>query len=99
MHYHYTVITLFAPILPLNHEKMKKKKTYLRELRDKKVFERYLYWSEKERMRFDDVLRRLSEKEFFLTEDYIIAIIKKEKARSEAEGLDIPRQRYLSIAL
>lgn len=78
---------------------MKKKKTYLRELRDKKVFERYLYWSEKERMRFDDVLRRLSEKEFFLTEDYIIAIIKKEKARSEAEGLDIPRQRYLSIAL
>ena len=99
MHYHYTIIALFAPILPLNHEKMKKKKTYLRELRDKKVFERYLYWTEKERMRFDDVLRRLSEKEFFLTEDYIIAIIKKEKARSEAEGLDIPRQRYLSIAL
>ena len=83
----------------LNRKKMKKKKTYLREKRDKRVFERYLYWTEQQRMRFDDTIRRLSEEEFFLTEDYILAIIKKEKARNEAEGLDIPRHRYLSVAL
>ena len=78
---------------------MKKKKTYLREKRDKRVFERYLYWTEQQRLRFDDTIRRLSEQEFFLTEDYILAIIKKEKAKNEAEGLDIPRHRYFSVAL
>ena len=77
-----------------------KKKTYLREQRDKKVFERYIYWTEQQRLRFDDTIKKLSEQEFFLTEDYILQIIRKEKARNEAEGrLDIPRHRYLSIGL
>ena len=95
VHYHFTFCAISTP----NRKKMKKKKTYLREKRDKRVFERYLYWTEQQRLRFDDTIRRLSEQEFFLTEDYILAIIKKEKAKNEAEGLDIPRHRYLSVAL
>lgn len=100
---HNTASTLpfhfLRPFYPLNRKKMIKKKTYLREKRDKRVFERYMYWTEQQRMRFDDTIRRLSEDEFFLTEDYIIQIIRKEKARNEAEGLDIPRHRYLSLGL
>ena len=31
------------------------------ELRDQKLFDRYVYWTEERRVRFDDVIRILSE--------------------------------------
>lgn len=40
--------------------------------------ERYLYWTEVKRLRFDDTLKILSEKEFFISEERILAIIRKE---------------------
>jgi len=45
------------------------------ELRNKKLIERYYYWTEIKRRRFDDVLQILSRSEFFLAEKTILNII------------------------
>ena len=34
--------------------------------RDRKLFERFYYWSEVKRLRFDDTIAKLSNEEFFL---------------------------------
>ena len=44
---------------------------------DEQLCRRYYYWTEKERIRFDDALRILSEKEFFISEERIMAIIRR----------------------
>ncbi len=46
------------------------------ERRDHKLLLRYHYWTEVERLRFDDVLRVLSQDEFFLSEERILKIIR-----------------------
>lgn len=51
-------------------------------LRDAALCRRYYYWTEKQRLRFDDALRILSEREFFISEDRIMAIIRR-KYREE----------------
>lgn len=44
--------------------------------RDEQLCRRYYYWTEKQRLRFDDALRILSEQEFFISEERIMAIIR-----------------------
>ncbi len=44
--------------------------------RDEKLIRRYHYWTEVERLRFDDALRILSEDEFFISESLIMRIIR-----------------------
>lgn len=51
-------------------------KTFI-ERRDEALLRRYYYWTEVERLRFDDALRILSLQEFFLSEERIMAIIRK----------------------
>ena len=46
-------------------------------LRDEALCRRYYYWTERQRLRFDDALRILSEREFFISEDRIMAIIRR----------------------
>ena len=46
-------------------------------LRDETLIRRYYYWTEIQRRRFDDALKILSEKEFFLSESRIMAIIRQ----------------------
>lgn len=55
-------------------------------MRDKKLLERYLYWYELHKVRHDEVLRILSEEEFFLSPSRIWAIIGDmgKSARDEA---------------
>ena len=53
-------------------------------LRDEALCRRYYYWTEVQRLRFDDTLRILSEREFFISEERIMTIIRK-KSR---EGID-----------
>lgn len=53
-------------------------------LRDEALCRRYYYWTEVQRLRFDDALRILSEREFFISEERIMTIIRK-KSR---EGID-----------
>ena len=51
--------------------------TELIKKRDEALCRRYYYWTETQRLRFDDALRILSEQEFFLSEQRIMAIIRK----------------------
>ena len=44
--------------------------------RNIRIYERYYYWTEVKRLRFDDALRRLSTEEFFLSESRIMQIIR-----------------------
>ena len=46
-------------------------------LRDAALCRRYYYWTEVQRLRFDDALRVLSEREFFISEERIMAIIRR----------------------
>ncbi|HBG39922.1 MAG TPA: transposase [Porphyromonadaceae bacterium] len=50
---------------------------HLISLRDEKLIRRYYYWTEVERLRFDDALKVLSEQEFFISEDRIMSIIRE----------------------
>lgn len=47
------------------------------ELRDEALLRRYYYWTEVQRLRFDDALRTLSRQEFFISEERIMAIIRR----------------------
>ena len=44
--------------------------------RDEALLRRYHYWTEIQRLRFDDALKLLSEQEFFISEERIMAIIR-----------------------
>lgn len=45
-------------------------------LRDEKLLRRWYYWTEVERLRFDDALKVLSTQEFFISTERITAIIR-----------------------
>lgn len=55
----------------------RKQRRKLIEQRNRKICERFHYWSEVKRRRTDDVMRILSEEEFFLSETTIWNIVKK----------------------
>lgn len=50
-------------------------------LRDEALCRRYYYWTEVQRLRFDDALRILSEREFFISEERIMTIIRKNQEK------------------
>lgn len=63
-------------------------------LRNEALCRRYYYWTETQRLRFDDALRILSEREFFLSEQRIMAIIRKASREDRIEGLKpVPKVR------
>ncbi len=45
--------------------------------RDLKMFERYYYWTEIKRLRFDDAIQRLSKEEFFVSESRVMQILRR----------------------
>ena len=47
------------------------------EKRNEALLRRYYYWTEVQRLRFDDALKILSEREFFISIDRIMAIIRE----------------------
>lgn len=47
------------------------------EARDMKMFERYYYWTEIKRLRFDDTITKLSKEEFFISEGRVMQIVRK----------------------
>lgn len=44
--------------------------------RNRKLFERYYYWTEVRRLRIDDSIRKLSEEEFFISEARVMQILR-----------------------
>ena len=55
----------------------KGRNTELIRLRNEKLLKRWYYWTEVERLRLDDALGVLSRNEFFLAEDTIMEIVRK----------------------
>lgn len=63
-------------------------------LRDEALCRRYYYWTEKQRLRFDDALHILSTQEFFISEERIMAIIRKKCAElKDIEVKPVPKVR------
>ncbi len=67
---------------------------HLIEQRDLALLRRYYYWTEQQRLRFDDTLKILSEREFFLSEERIMAIIRRACRKHEELGISpVPKVR------
>lgn len=74
-----------------------KRNSRLIDKRNRKICARYYYWTEVQRMRFDDAIHQLSEEEFFLSEATILNILRKMERIGTAEllrnaGLKRPRK-------
>lgn len=68
--------------------------TELIKKRDAALCRRYYYWTETQRLRFDDALRILSEQEFFISEQRIMSIIRRVSREGNIEGLSpVPKVR------
>lgn len=51
---------------------------------------RYIYWSDVQRLRPDDVLKQLSEQEFFISEERILKIIRTAARNGELSDTTAP---------
>lgn len=60
--------------------------------RNEKIAQRWYYWTEKQRLRFDDAMKILSQQEFFLSEDRIMCILRSYIKRASGDGDDHPPQ-------
>lgn len=66
--------------------------------RDETLIRRYYYWTEIQRRRFDDVLKILSENEFFISESRIMAIIRTNLDRlSDIDVKPVPKVKLPRI--
>lgn len=66
------------------------------EARNRKIAQRYYYWTEVKRLRFDDAVKELSENEFFLSEFMIWQILKKTSAPNTPKGYTPKKQQSKS---
>lgn len=65
------------------------------EERDRRLFERFYFWTEVKRIRFDDAIATLSHDEFFLSEARIMAIVRRMLSEgATVNGSSIPPQRH-----
>ena len=63
--------------------------------RDQRIFERYYYWTEVKRLRFDDAVKKLSEEEFYLSESRILQVVRKcISSGATVEGKTIARPLF-----
>ncbi len=63
----------------MTRKKRKGRDHELIELRDKKLAERWHYWTEVKRRRFDDVIEILSREEFFVGEQTILQVVRRKQ--------------------
>lgn len=69
--------------------------TGLLEARDTRLFERWYYWTEVQRLRFDDALKKISHEEFFISEARAMQIIRKAIAEGRTvDGKSIRRPMF-----
>lgn len=64
------------------------------ETRNRKIAQRYYYWTEIKRLRFDDAVKELAENEFFLSEFTIWQILKKTSAPNTPEEYKPKKQHH-----
>ena len=58
--------------------------------RDEALCRRYYYWTEVQRLRFDYALKVLSKEEFFISEERILAIIRRKCKELDDIAVSIP---------
>ena len=58
--------------------------------RDEALCRRYYYWTEVQRLRFDNALKVLSKEEFFISEERILAIIRRKCKELDDIAVSIP---------
>ena len=58
--------------------------------RDEALCRRYYYWTEIQRLRFDDALKVLSNEEFFISEERIMAIIRRKCKELDDIAVTVP---------
>lgn len=81
-----------------NLRKMKKgRDKRLIKLRDQKLIERYYYWTEVKRRRFDDAILILSESEFFISQQRVLYIIRQNNSLLNKMINDNKNQNQLSL--
>lgn len=68
---------------------MKGRSKELIEMRNAALLRRFRHLTEKEHLRFDYVLKKLSEEEFFLSEERIVAIL-REEGGGKGKGASVP---------
>ena len=68
------------------------------ELRDEALCRRYYYWTEVQRLRFDDALKVLSRQEFFISEERIMSIIRR-KCREVKPVPKVKKPRLTAVQL
>lgn len=62
--------------------------------RNEAICRRFYYWTEIQRLRFDDALRILSQDEFFIGEDYLMRIIRENASKiTDIEIKSVPKVR------
>jgi hypothetical protein len=70
------------------------------EKRNRKLMSRYYYWTEKQRLRYDDTLRVLSREEFFISEERIEAVIRECYRQMDAlPEITVPKTRRPKISV
>lgn len=57
--------------------------------RNAKIAQRWYYWTERQRLRFDDALKILSRQEFFLSEERILCILKQYAKEHPSRNLSV----------
>jgi hypothetical protein len=63
--------------------------------RDYRMFERYYYWTEVKRLRFDDAIKIISNDEFFLSEGRVMQIIRRMiQEGAEVDGKKIEQPSF-----
>ena len=68
--------------------------------RDEALLRRYYYWTEVQRLRFDDALKVLSEQEFFISQERIMAIIRtKCNSIDDIKVKPVPKVRMPRISV
>lgn len=80
------------------------KNKFMRDLRlcaarDKKLFDRFIYWSEERRLRFDEVIRILSEEEFFICEQLVMRIVRRmiKQGQTASNGKKFEKPKYVGF--
>lgn len=67
--------------------------------RDEALCRRYVYWTEVQRLRFDDALTILSEQEFFISQERILNIIRRAKKLPYGDDLATPKNKHPRLTL
>lgn len=67
--------------------------------RDEALCRRYVYWTEVQRLRFDDALIILSEQEFFISQERILNIIRRAKKLPNCDNITTPNNKQPRLTI